>query len=241
MTSCPLKHTHLIHCIASHTDAYLFETYSSYLIHATPIIITATPIHIDHTTITMGTNNHLLTLPTELQALIISDAIADDFHLKASIYDVSPTRHFAFERIPTYGITSRALIPLSPIWADIIHAIVSSHLKTKQTEYGPGWELVTTQDLELGQVCARHEKRMVGRLVVNEWNECAECNGLRREMLELMQLMGEIEGTVEPRPVEVAQTKSEGGRKKCEMWRPQAVKTKKVQGGGRRKDSGVAE
>jgi len=184
-------------------------------------------------------NRHILTLPTELQALIIEDAIADDFHLRASIYDVSPTRHFAFERIPTYGITSRALIPLSPVWADIIHAIVSSGLEEKQDAYGPGWELIATQELELGQLCAKHEKRIVGRLVINEWNECAECNTLRREMLELMQLKGEIEGTVEPRPVQTVQVRSDGGRKKCEVCRPQVVKTKKVRNGKHRKDSGV--
>ena len=188
----------------------------------------------------MALNHHILTLPTELQALIISDAIADDFHLKASIYDVSPTRHFAFERIPTYGITSRALVVLSPIWADIIHAVVERRLREKQNAYGLGWESVATQELELGQICAKHEKRVVGRLVINEWNECAECNMLRREMLELMQLKGEIEGTVELRVVEVVKNRDESGRKKCEMCRPQAVKTKKVRN-GRRKDSAIGQ
>ena len=90
-------------------------------------------------------------------------------------------------------------------------------------------------------MCAKHEKRIVGRLVINEWNECAECNILRREILELMQLKGEIDGTVEPRPVEIVQMKSEGGRKKCGMCRPHSVETKKVRSGGRRKNSAVAQ
>lgn len=161
--------------------------------------------------------HNLLTIPAELQLLILDFALEDDFNLPTSVYDEAPERHYAFEPIPTLGTISRNLSQVHASWSHHIQQRIKAQLHTAATAYGPGWEKTTVPDFSCGQVCPCGKgKMMTSRVVLNEYFECVECNVKRRMIMELQQLVGELEGTLKPRMWNRVEQRNERYRWYCE-------------------------